>query len=76
MGQALFEKFCILEQGASHFPVEELLSSGTRTKISTEMDCDNDIKEDVLSLYASTTSGDVNLFHGAVITLETKIAVG
>uniref|UniRef100_A0A0K0G1S3 E3 UFM1-protein ligase 1 homolog n=1 Tax=Strongyloides venezuelensis TaxID=75913 RepID=A0A0K0G1S3_STRVS len=106
-GQTLYETFCILEQGALHFPdktgtdlrdyllkntgidfanvvlsiiserpVDELSSPGTRNKIIKEMDCDNDIKEDILSLYASITSGDVNLFHEAVKTLGNKNSCG
>uniref|UniRef100_A0A0K0G667 E3 UFM1-protein ligase 1-like domain-containing protein n=1 Tax=Strongyloides venezuelensis TaxID=75913 RepID=A0A0K0G667_STRVS len=56
-------------------PVGELSSSGTRNKIVNKKDFDNDIKEDILSLYTLTTSGDVNLFHNAVETLEKKTVV-
>uniref|UniRef100_A0A0K0DW23 E3 UFM1-protein ligase 1 homolog n=1 Tax=Strongyloides stercoralis TaxID=6248 RepID=A0A0K0DW23_STRER len=55
-------------------PIEEIMT--TKNKIIKEMDCDDIIKKDILSLYASTTSGDVNSFHESVKILGNRDGCG
>ncbi|CEF65333.1 E3 UFM1-protein ligase 1 [Strongyloides ratti] len=55
-------------------PIEEV--SGIRNKIIKEMDCNDIIKKDILSLYASTISNDINSFHESVKILGNRDGCG
>uniref|UniRef100_A0A0N4ZNS8 E3 UFM1-protein ligase 1 homolog n=1 Tax=Parastrongyloides trichosuri TaxID=131310 RepID=A0A0N4ZNS8_PARTI len=55
---------------------EDFTIASKRDKVIKNMDCNDDVKEDIISLYSATNSGEVDKFHEAVKVLGNKGGCG